>query len=168
MYSCGAWSPSRAAVLFIGRTDGLMDIWDLLDRSHEPSMTIPVSPTSITSMEFLIKGNSQLLAVGDDQGTVHVLEVPRNLRRAANNEKAFAQNFFVREEQRVEYIQRAAESGNAESGDGKADGAPPAEPKEGEPTPAEKLEMEFTALEEVFMEEMGLNVVEEEPAPADE
>ena len=117
MYSCGAWSPSRAAVLFIGRTDGLMDIWDLLDRSHEPSMTIPVSPTSITSMEFLIKGNSQLLAVGDDQGTVHVLEVPRNLRRAAN-EKAFAQNFFVRE-QRVEYIQRAAESGNAESGDGK-------------------------------------------------
>ena len=27
MYSCGAWSPSRAAVLFIGRTDGIIDIW---------------------------------------------------------------------------------------------------------------------------------------------
>ena len=170
MYSCGAWSPSRAAVLFIGRTDGLMDVWDLIDRSHEPSMTVSVSPTSVTSIEFLPTHSAQrqLLAVGDDQGTVHVLEVPRNLRRAANNEKQFAQNFFAREESRVEYMQRAGTEDAEGGGEGKSE-APPAEPKEGEPTAEEKLEAEFLALEEKFMEEMGLNEPEGgAPAEGDE
>lgn len=48
----------------------------------------------------------QLLAVGDDQGTVHVMEVPRILRRAGNNEKTFTLTFFDREVKRVAYGQR--------------------------------------------------------------
>jgi len=93
LYTCGAWSPSRPAVIFIGRADGFIDIWDLNDRSHEPSMTVSATPVAVTSMDFHTSANRQMLAVGDEQGTVHVVEVPRNLRRAANNEKQFAQNF---------------------------------------------------------------------------
>lgn len=47
----------------------------------------------------------QLLAVGDDQGTVHVMEIPRILRRAGNNEKMFTHTFFDREVKRVEYCE---------------------------------------------------------------
>jgi len=168
MYSCGAWSPSRAAVLFIGRTDGMMDIWDLLDRSHEPSMTVSVTAASVTSMEFTTSANRQLLAVGDDQGTVHVIEVPRSLRRAANNEKAFATNFFVREVKRVEYVQRM-KAGDEDGGGGENAGQAVVkeEAKEGDPTPEEKLEADFMMLEEKFMEEMGLSSQPGEPA-ADE
>ena len=94
-------------------------------------MSISVSPTSVTSMEFLTQGQRQLLAVGDDQGTVHVLEVPRNLRRAANNEKQFAANFFMREEKRVEYLQRGNEDDEGGEGGGDKSDAPPPEPKVG-------------------------------------
>ena len=96
---------------------------------------------------------------------MHVLEVPRNLRRAATNEKQFAQNFFSREESRVEYMRRAGAEDAEGGGEGKSE-APPAEAKEGEPTPEEKLEAEFLALEEKFMEEMGLNQPDA-PAPAE-
>jgi len=163
-YTCGAWSPSRPAVLFVGRSDGMIDIWDLLDRSHEPSMTVAVTAAEVTSMEFTSSATRQLLAVGDDQGTVHVMEVPRNLRRAANNEKQFAANFFAREERRVEYVQRRIEQ-RKEEGQAEEAVVPPADAAEG-PTEEEKLEAAFLALEEVFMEEMGLNV-ETAPAPAE-
>ena len=168
-YTCGAWSPSRPAVLFIGRADGMIDIWDLLDRSHEPSMTVAVTPAVVTSMEFTSSANRQLLAVGDDQGTVHVMEVPRNLRRAANNEKQFAANFFAREERRVEYVQRRLEARAAEGG--KEGGAEPtgagAEAKEGELTEEEKLEAVYLETEAKFLEEMELNVSDAPASPGD-
>ena len=52
--------------------DGWIDIWDLLDRSHEPSMTTGIGSDAIVSMEFWnSKGKGaqaqQLLAIGDDQ-----------------------------------------------------------------------------------------------------
>ena len=165
-YTCGAWSPTRPAVLFIGRADGMIDIWDLLDRSHEPSMTVAVTPALVTTLEFTLSGARQLLAVGDDQGTVHVMEVPRNLRRAANNEKAFAGNFFAREEKRVEYVQQRSEA-LAEGGGGGAEaGGAPVEVKEGEPTEDEKLEAVFREVEAKFLEDMEI-VLEQEAAPAD-
>ena len=82
----------------LGRADGLLDIWDLADRSHEPYMTVSLT-SAITSMEFMASSTRQLLAVGDDLGNVHVFEVPRNLRRAVAAEKTFATTFFEREEQ---------------------------------------------------------------------
>ena len=107
-----------------------------------------------------------MLAVGDDQGTVHVMEVPRNLRRAANNEKAFAGNFFAREEKRVEYVQQRSEA-LAEGGGGGAEaGGAPVEVKEGEPTEDEKLEAVFREVEAKFLEDMEI-VLEQEAAPAD-
>lgn len=93
-------------------------------------------------------------------------QVPRNLRRAASNEKSFAVNFFSREEKRVEYVRRRLdaikEGGGAE---GEAAVPPPAEVKEGEPTEEEKAEAAFKEMELKFLEEMELNI--EEPAPAE-
>jgi len=168
LYTCGAWSPSRAAVLFLGRSDGFIDIWDLNDRSHEPSMTVSATPGAITSMEFHVaSANKQLLAVGDDQGTVHVMEIPRILRRPVPNEKAFAANFFGREEQRVLYVEKRKKQ-RAEEKDAPKDDKPPEvkeEPKEGEEV-VDKLELAFLAYEELFKEEMGLNPPPEGDAPA--
>ena len=75
LLTCGAWSPTRPAVVFVGRADGSIDVWDLLDRSHEPSMSVAITSAAVTSIEFHSSATKQLLAVGDDQGTVHVMEV---------------------------------------------------------------------------------------------
>ena len=115
----------------------------------------------------------QILAVGDDQGTAHILEVPRNLRRAANNEKAFTQNFFEREVKRVAYQARRGEV-RAEEAVEKDSAKAQAEAEEAAQATGdgekgadddERLEDAFLAMEIAFKAEMG--IVDEVAAPAE-
>jgi hypothetical protein len=39
-------------VLFIGRSDGGIDVWDLLDRSHEPSTSFTVAGSAVLRLSF--------------------------------------------------------------------------------------------------------------------
>eukprot|EP00163_Fabomonas_tropica_P007615 TRINITY_DN17322_c0_g1_i1.p1 TRINITY_DN17322_c0_g1~~TRINITY_DN17322_c0_g1_i1.p1 ORF type:complete len:1010 (-),score=296.65 TRINITY_DN17322_c0_g1_i1:345-3374(-) len=107
----GCWSPTRPGVLFTGKADGKVEIWDLTDRSHEPSMIQTISSASIEAMEFWTQRNQgrvnlQLIAVGDSHGTAHVLELPRNLVRPIHTEEQIMQNFFDREVERVSYMEK--------------------------------------------------------------
>ncbi|EER06389.1 hypothetical protein, conserved [Perkinsus marinus ATCC 50983] len=77
-FACGACSPSRPAVLYLGRVDGSVDVWDFTDQSHQPLMSFPVTAAGLTSMTFCPEGKS-LMAVGDDHGHLHVLRLPVNL-----------------------------------------------------------------------------------------
>jgi hypothetical protein len=45
----------------------------------------------------------RLLAVGDNQGRLHILEIPRSLTHKIKKEKPMVQNLFSREEKRVNY-----------------------------------------------------------------
>lgn len=49
-FTAGHWSPSRPGVFYIAKVDGSVDVWDLLDKTHEPSITQSVSPASITTL----------------------------------------------------------------------------------------------------------------------
>ena len=107
--TCGRWSPTRPGVIVLSRADGVVDIWDLTDQSHKPSMSAPIAQKQITSMEFADAGPSnpggiQLLAAGDASGNLHILEMPRPLRRSSPNEKTSMRSFFDREVQRVNYV----------------------------------------------------------------
>lgn len=76
-------------MLFLARADGSVDVWDLADRTHEPSLNFSVvGGGAVTSLDIYSQPPTQLLAAGDDQGTLHVLELPRNLRRPHGAEKA--------------------------------------------------------------------------------
>ncbi|ORY82717.1 WD40 repeat-like protein [Neocallimastix californiae] len=105
----GEWSPTRPGVFFIGKRDGTIEIWDLIDRSNTPSLCQNISSTGVT---FLIihqyknktRANRQFLASGDDEGTLHVIEIPKNLTKIKRNEKSVMKNFFEREESRLGYI----------------------------------------------------------------
>ena len=119
-------------------------------------------------MEFHTSGTQQMLAVGDDQGTVHVLQIPRNLRRSPANERQFISAFIAREEQRVAYVKRQLAETAEERQAGKAGGdAPVPVADKGDDDEEDKLELAFRALEETFVEEMGLKPPEEEAPAAD-
>jgi len=47
----GGWSPSRPGVIFITKTNGI-DVWDFLDQSHKPSITLNLSANVITYFKF--------------------------------------------------------------------------------------------------------------------
>ena len=50
--TAGCWSPSRPAVLYVGLIDGTIEIWDLLEATHQPSMIVHASSNQVTTMVF--------------------------------------------------------------------------------------------------------------------
>ena len=107
--TAGCWSPTKPGTLFVARADGAVDLWDLTDSSYRPSATLPLAPTTITSMKFLPGTKQQLLAVGDKSGNLHVFDVPRNLWRPSGpNEKNLVFNFIQNETDRVDYLEKRA------------------------------------------------------------
>eukprot|EP01018_Ginkgo_biloba_P009446 Gb_32613 [translate_table: standard] len=77
----GCWSPSRPGVIYIGLIDGIIEVWDLLDHSHQPSVKVSIGSCQVSSMEFSPTTSPQLLAVGDIQGILHIMQIPRRLSK---------------------------------------------------------------------------------------
>lgn len=86
-------------MLFVACADGQILAWDFTDTSFKASIELKATHSKITSMEFLSSNNSkhQLLAVGDEQGTLHIFEVPRNLTRPVHKEDSIMLKFLERE-----------------------------------------------------------------------
>ncbi|KAA0169895.1 hypothetical protein FNF28_01832 [Cafeteria roenbergensis] len=54
--TCGCFSPTRPAVVFLGRSDGLVDAWDLSDTTLRPVLSAPVVSTAVACMQFQFRG----------------------------------------------------------------------------------------------------------------
>lgn len=50
--TCAKWSPSRPGVFYIGRADGILEVWDLTDRSHCATSTQSVATSAISSINI--------------------------------------------------------------------------------------------------------------------
>ena len=98
--TAGAWSVTRPAVLYVACSDGQILVWDFTDSSFNPSISLKATHSKITSMELLNSSASsrqQLLAVGDEVGTLHIFEVPRNLSKPVHKEESLMLKFLERE-----------------------------------------------------------------------
>ncbi|KAG1712314.1 hypothetical protein DVH05_000061 [Phytophthora capsici] len=215
--TCVAFSPSRPGVIFLGKADGMLEVWDFLDQSHRSSLSIGVTACALTSIEFrpqLVTTNNpnsnvnaaasgtvgagagrakatdvrgrnnagptggnapsttvkqQLVAVGDQIGNLHILEVPRTLSRPPSGERAVVEAFFKRESERMKAA-RASNSGNdggapslrsrgeeGATGTAAAMNVTPAAGKETEPARAVGADDDvFKQMESDFCRDMGL------------
>lgn len=85
-------------MFYITKQDGSIDIWDLLDRTHEPCMNQSISPVPITSIyPYQVTTKQHLMAVGDAAGTLHILAIPWSLRQPTPNELISMSNYIERE-----------------------------------------------------------------------
>lgn len=166
--TCARWSPSRPSVLFVGREDGVMDVWDFLDRSHQP-LTDFMFSGSITSMEFPKAkgeiGHHHYLAIGDDLGVCHVMRLPRMLTRPSRIEEKTIRNIFDRQVKQVSYIEQRSEfRGEERAHLESAAGADEGKTQQTMMTEKEieEAEKHFQKLQEQFDKDMGLNQPEEE------
>ena len=55
---------------------------------------------------FLFKDKQQLIAIGDNQGVLNIMEVPWALRRSVSGELAAVKAYFQRETERREYVKQ--------------------------------------------------------------
>ena len=168
--SGGCFSPTRPGVVFTAKQDGTLEIWDFLDRSHEASLQVRVNSGGIGAIKFWphVDKRQQLLAVGDAAGVLHIMDLPRNLRRPMHREEEMMQKFLDRELDRVKDVEeriverekdlKAREEAEKDaaggSGGAEGDGAPGE--KKVELTVDEKAEQEYRAMESEFMISMGL------------
>lgn len=105
----GCWSPSRPAVIITAKYDGTIDIWDLLDQTHcAVFKNSPISSTSISSIIYDKSNNknNNILAVGDNDGNLRILQIPRNFVIPLNNEKLIMAQFYEKEYQRIKFINK--------------------------------------------------------------
>ncbi|NXX47128.1 WDR63 protein, partial [Tricholaema leucomelas] len=85
--TAGHWSLTRPGVFFIGKDDGNIDIWDLMNKTYEPSHVQNISNSVITFISPWIASPMQhFLAVSDDLGVLHVLELSHTLSYPLRNE----------------------------------------------------------------------------------
>ncbi|KAG8519517.1 WD repeat-containing protein 63 [Galemys pyrenaicus] len=106
-YTSGHWSLTRPGVFYIGREDGYIDIWDLLEKTHEPALSQNICITMITSIKpwtFSVK--QQFIAIADYYGTLHILEIPWTLSHPSTNEASSINYYFEREVKHLEYVEQ--------------------------------------------------------------
>ncbi|NXD38900.1 WDR63 protein, partial [Copsychus sechellarum] len=86
-YTAGQWSLTRPGVFFIGRDNGNIDIWDLLKKTHEPSHFQNISKSIITFISpSSASAEQHFLAVSDNLGVLHILEICQTLCHPLSNE----------------------------------------------------------------------------------
>lgn len=134
----GAWSLTRASVFFIGRQDGMIEVWDILDRAQEPMLTQSLSGVEVTSLNLRKLGRRQVLSVSDNSGNLHLLEVPPLVTQVDGDELDMLENLFKRETFREEEEQRKMEEmkpDDEEDEEKPAAGQAPAPPPAPAPAP---------------------------------
>ena len=105
--TCGAFSPTRAGVIFITKTDGI-DVWDFVDQSNKPSLTLNFATSAITFFKFQYfkhEDKKQYIAYGDESdGTLFLYEVPANLKNPQEKEEQVIEEFWQREINKCNYV----------------------------------------------------------------
>lgn len=118
-YISGRFSKSRPAVIFLARNTGQIDIWDLLDESHKPSVKETFLKESIVFIDLLIYKPvfedenlnkrtlvQEYLCIGDMAGQLTMMVVPKLFTDPVLDEKDIVKKFFDNELARQRYMDK--------------------------------------------------------------
>ena len=99
----GCWSNTRPGLFFLSRIDGFLDVWDFYYRQNECAYSQKISDSPLTSISV----QSNMIAIGDAEGTVSIMKLSSNLHEIANKEKEVMQTIFEREFRREKNLEIA-------------------------------------------------------------
>jgi dynein intermediate chain 2 len=143
--SAASWSPTRAGVFYLCRHDGYIDTWDYYYRMNEVSLTQKVSDAALTSIS--IQNQGSLMAVGDADGCITLMQLCDSLVNMAPNEKNMIGQMFDRETKREKNLEAIKKLGGAAKKQGEGGGG------------AAGIcidETEYTSREKAFFHDVGM------------
>ena len=169
-YTCGKFSLSRPGVIYLCKSNGEIDTWDLLDESHKPSVKDTLIKEKITSINIFrynipIDENAEIqtqtsieyMVVGDISGQMTLIEVPKLFSEVVSDEKNIMKNFLDNEIQRQEYMEVRMKKIEEDQG--------VKEEAEHEPENDAEKEVEYKYAEEAYLierkkiaEELGIEL----------
>lgn len=136
----GCWSPQRPGLFFLTRMDGFLDVWDIFYRQNEVAYSQKVSDAVLTSISI----NSKMAAIGDSDGTVHMMSLCKTLAESnqQSKEKEIMQQIFEREFRREKNLEAAKKQAELHK--------KPAKEKVNTEKIAARLEKQLKEIEENF------------------
>ena len=169
-YTCGKFSPSRPGVIYLCKSNGEIDTWDLLDESHKPSVRDTLIKEKITSInifrynlpidenaEIQTQTSMEYMLVGDISGQMTEIEIPKLFSEVVQDEEIIMKKFFDNEIERQEYMEMRMKKIEEESN--------VKEEKEHEPETEAERELEYKYAEEAYVierkkiaEELGIEL----------
>ncbi|KAL3276240.1 hypothetical protein HHI36_020956 [Cryptolaemus montrouzieri] len=99
----GAWSPTRMSSFFTTRSDGILDVWDILQQQRQASMSVKVCDEALTRIRTHDSG--KMIAIGNQKGTVYLVEFSENLAISNKNDKILLTAMFEREAKREKILE---------------------------------------------------------------
>ncbi|XP_034400408.1 dynein intermediate chain 3, ciliary [Cyclopterus lumpus] len=97
------WSPVRPSVFFTVKMDGMLDVWDILFKQNDPTLSLKVCDEALYSLR--LQDNGRLVACGSQQGRASLLEVCSGLSTLQKNEKSLLAAMFERETKREKILE---------------------------------------------------------------
>ncbi|KAK9877826.1 hypothetical protein WA026_020059 [Henosepilachna vigintioctopunctata] len=99
----GSWSSTRLSSFFTTRSDGILDVWDILQQQKEASMSVKVCDEPLTRIRTHDSG--KMVAIGNQKGTVYLVELSDNLATCNRNDKMLLTAMFEREAKREKILE---------------------------------------------------------------
>ncbi|XP_037554011.1 dynein axonemal intermediate chain 3 [Nematolebias whitei] len=105
-YCSGCWSLTRPAVFFIGRDNGSIEVWNLLEDTTKPSQVYEsISKNRITCIKpWTVSSKQHFLAVTDDLGVLRVFEMSEKLCIPSKNESLHMKKYLEHETEATKYF----------------------------------------------------------------
>ncbi|XP_023218215.1 WD repeat-containing protein 63-like [Centruroides sculpturatus] len=105
--TAGHWSLTRPGIIFIGQSNGNIEVWDILHQTHEPILIQNVSANFITKIKpKIMKDKSHVLAISDANGTLYIMDLPLSLWSPVQNEISLVKTYFEKESMRLRERQK--------------------------------------------------------------
>ncbi|KAM9737637.1 dynein axonemal intermediate chain 2 [Menidia menidia] len=97
------WSPVRPSVFFTVKMDGVLDVWDILFKQSDPTLSLKVCDKALYSLR--VQDNGRMVACGSEQGEATLLEICSGLSTLQKNEKSLLAAMFERETKREKILE---------------------------------------------------------------
>ncbi|XP_077389587.1 dynein axonemal intermediate chain 3 [Festucalex cinctus] len=154
------WSLTRPAVFFVGKGDGKVEVWNIIEKTGEAvHVQEHMTNGKITCIKAsTVSSKQHFLTLGDDLGMVRVFQIPPVFYIASRNERLNVGKCIDQQEERLNDLMRRKEvwqnQAQAEVEQKKAEPEKPGTPTEDQD---EMKEYEnFLLLEESILKSMGL------------
>jgi len=137
-YTSAVWSSTRPSTFFLGKANGNLEVWDVLERTNEPALKQVISSAAITDIKpKIISPRQHLIAVSDAAGTINILTLPYILRTSNNDIDQSAVNSYTGSESErivcfLQRLENRESSGNSSKEDDKQAENKPSEEEEKE------------------------------------
>ncbi|XP_013189544.1 dynein intermediate chain 3, ciliary [Amyelois transitella] len=101
--TAGTWSPTRLSLMVLTQWNGVVSLWDLLRRQHEPAITMQVCDEPLLRVSIQEAGT--LAAIGSQKGNIYMVELSQMLTQSDKNDKPLLTAMFERESKRERILE---------------------------------------------------------------